>query len=325
MSKRLQNRIAESRFTLTITALLCLPIWGVVASVSEDIPLTGASMACVILATILIAELNNAFSLIRIYSRMMSTCFLLLMTMSITPLLSLPVAGTSLCAIIYYIAAFRCYQEPQMTGWFYLAFLAIGVNSLFFVQVLYLIPPLVILAMIKLLSMNGRMLMAALLGILTPYWFALVYVGFTQDFTVVSNHFSELITFTPPMEALGQITMRQAINGGMVALCAFIGIIHYLRNKQQDRIRTQLFYEIFITIDLLTIMFMIIQPQHFTQLMPIMIVNTAPLIAHFIALTETKWTNMLTKVLFLLLITITIYNLLSQSFLTTYMFHGLPL
>lgn len=313
MIKRLQNRIAESRFALTTTVLLCLPVWGIALLHAADPLPIAISMGCVALSTFLMAELNNTYALIRIYSRMVSCIFLLLMTMACYPYEDISVAVTALCSIFFYTASFHCYQESHQVGWGFYAFLAVGINSLFFVQVLYFVPLLWILLLTKLLAMSPRMFFASLLGLLTPYWFYLFYALWQQDLSAFADHFIALGTFVNPMEALPLLTMPQMINGGMVLFCALTGMVHYLRNRQQDRIRTQLLYELMMIVDAIAILFLLAQPQHFDQMLPLVIVNTAPLAAHFTALTHTRWTNMLMKAMMLLLVLITLYNIVLHS------------
>lgn len=313
MSKRWQNRMAESRFALLTTALMCLPVWGYALLQATDIIKVGASMVCVAIATLLMAELNNYNALIRIYSRMVSSIFLVFVTVTAYPFASVAYAVSTLCVVLFYTAAFHCYQDRQLMGWCYYAFVAIGVHSLFFPHVLYFLPLLWVLMLTKLLSMSLRMFCASILGILTPYWFMLLYVVWQQDYDAVINHFAALGTFTMPGDPLALLTPLQITNAALVLLCAAIGIIHYLRKRQQDRIRTQLLYEIFIYVDVFAIAVLLLQFQLYDMLLPIIIVNTAPLIAHFVALTETKWTNLMTKALMLLALLTTLFNIVSNS------------
>ena len=76
-----------------------------------------------------------------------------------------------------------------------------------------------------------------------------------------------------------------------VLLCALIGIVHFLNQKRNDNIRTRLFYQIFITVDLSAAVFLLLQPRHYEALLSMLMVTTAPLIAHFFALTRTRLTN----------------------------------
>ena len=86
-------------------------------------------------------------------------------------------------------------------------------------------------------------------------------------------------------------------------------MIHFVNKAHLDNIRTRLLYETFITIDLLTIAFIILQPQHFKFLYGILAVNTSPLIGHFIALTHTKWTNRYFILLIIMAMAICAYNI----------------
>ena len=88
-----------------------------------------------------------------------------------------------------------------------------------------------------------------------------------------------------------------------------IGIVHFMNQKRNDNIRTRLFYQIFITVDLATIVFLFLQPQHYEALLSVLIVTTAPLIAHFFALTRTRITNWMFLILSYSAIIITLLNL----------------
>ena len=68
-------------------------------------------------------------------------------------------------------------------------------------------------------------------------------------------------------------------------------------------------YELLLWMNLLTIIFIILQPQHFEILLGIMIVNTSPFIGHFLALTHTRLTNLTFYALIFLILFITAYNL----------------
>jgi uncharacterized membrane protein len=72
-------------------------------------------------------------------------------------------------------------------------------------------------------------------------------------------------------------------------------------------------FEVFIVMDICSFVFIILQPQHYDFLMRIMIINTAPLIAHFVALTRTWFTNAFFGLICLAAIAITAYNLWISS------------
>ena len=66
---------------------------------------------------------------------------------------------------------------------------------------------------------------------------------------------------------------------------------------------------------ILTIVFIVLQSQHQEVLLKLMIVNTAPLIGHFIALTRTRFTNVAFCVMLFVALFITVYNLWIPSLL----------
>ena len=75
-----------------------------------------------------------------------------------------------------------------------------------------------------------------------------------------------------------------------------------------------LLYSFFIWMDLFTIALMAFQPQHYDMLLRMMILNTSPLIAHFLTLRSTKITNVAFYVLTGLILIITAYNVWNTSF-----------
>ena len=95
-----------------------------------------------------------------------------------------------------------------------------------------------------------------------------------------------------------------------------MGTIHFLRNASKDKIRTRMLYYIFISMFLLTVLFIIFQPQHFEALFGFKIVNASALIAHFIALTRTRFTNIAFFILIALVFMLTVCNLWMPSLLS---------
>ena len=72
-------------------------------------------------------------------------------------------------------------------------------------------------------------------------------------------------------------------------------------------------YQFFITMNLLSAVLLVIMPQHYDFLLRMMIINTSPLIAHFIALTRTRVTNIAFYVITLSALMLTAYNLWTSS------------
>ena len=112
---------------MTITSLLCLVVWIVagLATTSGGWNMESAqanplsihanpllvTLPCVALATYMMAELNNANTLIRIYSRMVSCAFLVMMTMASFQYTSIGSAVVALCMAMFYTYRTRMWNE----------------------------------------------------------------------------------------------------------------------------------------------------------------------------------------------------------------------
>ncbi len=309
MRKRLQNRMAESRFAFPIMIAYGLAIWFAEGTKNG---IGWAELTLFLLSTGMMIALNNRNSLIRIYSRMVS-CSFIAMTTSATFLfhnLEANIVGT--CFILFYLLLLRSYQDKRAPGIVFYAFVCIGIASLVFVQVLYFVPFLWILMATNMMAISKKMFCASLLGLLIPYWFIGGYWLWTGELDYFIQHFAKLTEFGSLFE-YSSLGISRTATIGTVALLAIIGTIHFLRTSYLDKIRTRMIYEMFITVNSLTAIFIILQPQHIDKLLPIAIINTSCLIAHYVALTKTKITNITFIAICIGMITLTVFNLISME------------
>lgn len=309
MEKRLQNKVAESKLTLPVTAAVAVVVWLLAGLVQGGM---WAQFACFVVTTYLMVELNNSYALIRIYSRTVSCSFILLACAACFTFKSWHGAVAELCAVASYIALFRTYQDHHSAGWTFYTFLCVGAGSVAYVHILYYVPVLWLLMAARLGSLNGRSLAASLIGLATPYWFAMLYVVYTGDFATAGEHFAQLWQFgrTADFSTFG---LPQLLTLALVVALSVTGTVHYIRTSYKDRIRIRMFYGCFITANLTTLVFLLLQPQHFDLLIRMMIINTSPLIAHFLALTKTKATNIAFCAIVAATVIITAYNLWTLS------------
>ena len=118
--KRIQNRISESRWTQVYVVSAATLVWTIAGLYNTSVIVPGV---CILLATYLMMELNNASALIRIYSRMVSCSFLVFATMAAFMFPSIQTAIIMLGFVGFYTFAFRCYQHTHAPGWtFYYAY-----------------------------------------------------------------------------------------------------------------------------------------------------------------------------------------------------------
>ena len=265
-------------------------------------------LACFAMCTYLMVEMNNANALIRIYSRMVSCTFLVLSCTACFLFGSLKGAVAELCFITAYLTAFRTYQDKQAVGWAFYTFLLIGVSSLLFVYIVWFLPVLWLLMAFKVQSLSWRTFFASLLGLLTPYWFAAVYFVYKADLDTPLAHFAQLVTYETPFD-FSQLTNGQLMVYAFTAVLTLTGTIHFLRTRYNDKIRIRMLVDCFIITNLLALLLLALQPQHYDMLMRIVIISTSPLVGHFIALTHTRWTNIAFCVMLATALAITVYNI----------------
>lgn len=307
--KRLQNIVAESRLMLPFAALVTIGacyMYGLVAD------MLWMQMICLILSTYLLFELNRTNELLRVRSQMVSSMFLLLFSATVFLFPDLRSEILELCAIAFYIMLFHCYQQRKSSGWVFYGFFCLGLASMVFVQVLYYVPLLWILMLHNLRALNLKTFFASLLGIVTPYWFVAVYYLYMGEYHFFIDHFSELGAFRPLWD-YADVTEQQYVSFGWTVFLALIGIIHYLNQGYHDKTRTRMLYGVLMVVDVLTVAFLVLQPQHYAQLMPLILVNTAPLAAHYMTLTHSWLTNLSFFLIIIITLVVTAYHIWMPS------------
>ena len=258
------------------------------------------------------AHLNNLNALIRIYSRMVTCSFLVLSCCACFLFPSLPDKFLQICFVAFYLLLFNSYQDKEASAWVYYAFLCLGLSSIVFPQICYILPLMWLLTATLLQSLSWRTFIASLLGFITPYWCYSFWLVWQGDFSPLFNHFAQLYDFSVSESILSLDISRLLI---LLFLCTIFitGTIHYIRQKSGDKIRIRQLFSFFIWTILFTITWICLQPQFYDTLLPILIINVSPLAGHFIALTRTKTTNVAFLVLSAAALMITLYNLWNTS------------
>lgn len=304
--KSFQNKIAGSRYSLPCSATLIALMWVAVGMAVGNI---WVQFALTALSTLLMVELNNRNSLMRTYSRMVSCCFLVLATAISLPAPSLTGNMVTLCTIAFYLILWTTYQDHQATGRTFYAFVFAGIASMVCIQTAYYLPLMWILMLFFVNSFSIRTLLASLLGMVLPYWFAAGYFVYTEDWQTPLAHFQDFIDYSGLLNYT-QTTTHQLVNTAFIAVLALLGAVHFLRNSYADKIRTRLIYESFVVMDIVTLAFIVLMPCCYDNLIGIMVVNTAPLVAHFVTYTHTKITNIVFIAMLVTAVVLLLFNLL---------------
>ncbi len=311
MVKRLQNKIAESKLSLLGASAIATLTWVAYGLLSQQ---WWVQFGCFAITTYLMVELNNLNALIRIYSRMVSCVFLILSCCSCFLFPFEHGAFMQLCMVASYVILFLTYQDKDSMGKTFYGFLFIGLASMVFVHILYYVPIIWMLMGTHLLSLSWRTWAASLLGMLTPYWIGSCWLIYRKDITPLTDHFSQLEVFHYPIDYVSQ-DIQVIITFTFIFLMAAVGTIHYIRKRHNDKIRIRLLYGFFIWMNLASMTFFALQPQHYDGLLRLMVINTSPLIAHFITLTHTRVTNIAFAIISSAALLLTVYHLWTSSYL----------
>ncbi len=265
--------------------------------------------ALLFVSVMMMVELNNSNALIRIYSRMVSCSFLVMTTMSLFLFQTIDVAVVQITFIAFLLLMLRSYQDPNATGLTFYAFCALGIASIVFPQILLFLPPLWIVMATYIQNFSPRTFLSSIIGVVAPYWFVAAWLIYTGKYAWLGTHFISILQFGTPFY-LVDVKLQEWLTFAFVLLCAIIGGIHFLMYSYQDRIRIRLIYEMFIVLDGLTMFFALIQPQHFDCLLGMAIVLTAPIIGHWLALTSSRLSNIVSMLLAAAAFALTIYNMI---------------
>lgn len=309
--KYVQNKVAESHRVFPIAILYSIVIWLLAGMIQGH---WWIQFGLFIISAFLMTQLNNVHVLIRIFSRIISVSFILL---TCTALFLFPsISGTFLgvCFITSLITLFKAYQNPTAAGWIYYCFLTLGLGSMADSHILFFLPLYWILLRFYIYAFSWRTFVASLLGLLTPYWFLSGWqlVSDVDHLTWIADHFSALVDFK---YSYADITLQQQLFVVLLIILGVTGIIHYLRNDYQDKIRIRQFYYCFIFFWVFSIMLMVAQPQNYDLCIRITTISTSALIGHFIALTHTKITNIAFFVIVGVIFILTVFNLWTSSLL----------
>lgn len=315
--KRPQNIIAESGLTLPVAAFFGIVVWLLVGVIHLQL---WPQLACFVATVYVLVELTNQNALLRVRSRMVSSTFIFLSCTASFLLPQMTGGIVQLCFVLAFLLLFQTYQTNLSVGRIFYAFTAIGVASLFFVQVLWYIPVLWVLMATQLQSLSWRTWLASLLGLVTPYWFALLWLlmpfnlstEWMTDLSFMGDHFLQLTDVFHISQSAFHFPLSNILAFALIVILAFVGMAHFWQYSFEDKIRIRLLYGFFTAMTAVTVLFIVVQPQHFDVLMRLLILCTSPLIAHVLTFTSTRLSNILFFVAVALTIALTAYNLIEN-------------
>ena len=310
--KYLQNRIAESRQTLSAVMVYSAAVWLLAGLIQEG---WWIQFVLFVASVFMMMTLSNTNLLIRIYSRLVSVSFAVLSCAASFLFPSVAGAFVQLCVILSIFSLFNAYQEQPVVGWIYYAFLFLSLASLAEARMLWFLPLLWFLMLVPVHARGGRALTASVLGILTPYWAALSWLLFSQgaslDISLAGAHFGKLADSV--MYGFDTLGLQRLLVLLLAVALGALGGVHFILKHFEDRYRVRQLYYSFIYIAIYSCVMMIAFPSQFDLLLRVLIIAVSPLAGHFFALTKTKASNICFLVTAGIIFILTVFNLWTSS------------
>ena len=307
--KYLQSILTTGRFILPVAVFITVIYWVTLCFLAPDSPGKGTANtfwnlldaglipwwvnkpACLFIYFVigyLLVQINNTFGLIRARASIQTSIFLLLVA-ACPPVQFL---GPEDIAVLLFVIAlyllFCAYQRPRSSGYLFHAFLFVGSGSLIFPQITLLAPVLLVGAF-SFQALNLRSLPAALIGWLLPYWFLFGYAFYCDNMELFRQPFIELAAFSPIDFSV--ITTGELAVWGYSFVLFVAGSIHCLVQSHRDKIRTRVFLQFFILLNVCIYLFIALQPIHCVNLLPLSLVGVSILISHLFVLTSNALSN----------------------------------
>ena len=311
MSKRLQNRIAESRYTLPIAAFYSILIWLCAGLVSHQ---WWIQFSCFVVSAFMMMMINKENMLIRTYSRLVSSFYLIITCAAVFLFESRSCAIMQMGAAISFYLLWHCYQDKRSVGWTFYTFFFLSAGSIMESEVLYYLPILWIMMARFISSLSWPTFFASLVGLFTPYWLCMPYFIFQgkDSIELLASHWGPL-THMMSLPDYSELHIHQLILLALIVILMTIGSLHFITTSYKDTVRVRQIFFSFITTAVFSIVLLLIKPHCYDIVIHVLILVVSPMIAHFFALTNSRFTNILFMITLTAILLVTGYNLWISS------------
>ncbi len=242
-----------------------------------------------ILTAYVLMEMCNSNSLIRVYTRSVSSFFLLSASCLgfMHPWRTSTIAALSVTTSIYMV--FKVSQKNDVVIDTFHIMLLLGLACVF-------VPQLVVLLLfyywfIYLMShtLSFRAFWAGIIGFVMPGCAALGICDLTGNLNMAWEWYGSLVSFTPiqPESYCGIDVLMAGCWAVLVLLTLWCGV-YYANNRQRDKTKIRTLYQILYALAFVLILMVALQPHLADSLFPVMLVSVSPMVAHYFSLSETR-------------------------------------
>lgn len=305
-NRRFQHAVAMSSVTLPVAAVLSTLLW-CAEGVFTLSHIAGWVMTA--LVAYLWIETNHSNSLIRVRTLSVASVYVLLLG-SIFCLHSIQSGGfIAFLMLLSYGLLFNSYGKTDAVFELFHAFLCIGVASLFHVQMILFVPLYFCYSSFFFRSLNWRTFWAAMIGVVLPYWFLWGYRFLHGELDLFVDHFMELtnvLLVTSNVNDLDNVLYITALC--FVCFFTFVAMIHCVRTGFNDKVRTRMLLYFIVAQEVVIMLMLLIMPLYKDMWLHLLVMNSAPLLAHYFTLTNSRFSNFLFIAFLLLLFTLMMLN-----------------
>ena len=299
--------MATGRFTLPVVILICLLLWGSTFQEWNEL----ISLGVTIIIGYVFIETNTTFNLIRTRTSMPVCLYWLIAT----ALFFLhPFEWTNLVPLVFILATyqlFHSYESVSSSPFIFHSFLFIGLGSIAFPQLLYMVPMLWG-SMIPFRAISIKSFFASIIGLMTPYWFIFGYALYFNEMHILLTPLREAAHLYPI--DYSHLTLPEIASWGFITLLLIISGFHYWQISYMDKTRTRIYHSYLAIAGFWATLLSILQPVHWCEWLSIQLICTAFLCGHLFSLTRNRFSGIFFIVTFVLYILLMSFNLWMQYF-----------
>lgn len=315
-SRRFQNTVSKSPLTLPLCMVLGAIVWFWNMHVNGLLHSDGslAALASAVVTTYIVMETANRFALLRIRSNMVAAVWVI--GVALMPFLHHWSAGwvaVPALAGCHYVM-FHTYQDCNysVVSIFH-TFIFLGVALLAIPQLVIFVPLFYWHLFVFMRCMSWRGLWAGLVGLILPLCFVIGWSIVVDDYTFLAGRWDSLLSTRLPAAEdyvwMSDYTSPRTLFLAFITLLSLVGIVHYLRNYYNDKIRTRMYLYIYVLQTVACWLMIMFMPAVFDLMAPALMLYASTMVAHFFALTGTWVSNGFFCLTLLAAVALTLLNL----------------
>ncbi len=282
---RIQNTICRNRFLLPWCVVIAVVLWCLPSDYGTKDRLLGG-LVCLLTAYILM-ETVNSNSMIRVYTRSVTSFFILfagclgcLHVWQPSTIAALCIAGS-----VYLI--FKTDERKSPVNDTFHILLLLGVASLFVPSLVVLVPFFYCFIITMLRTYSLRAFFAGIIGLALPAGVALGIAYLTGNLSAINEWMDSLTDLRAlHVPSLAEVSSPRALCFISLTLLTLWCGLWFLGNMYRDKLRIRTIYRIIYTQALVLIIVVALQPHLVAILLPTFLVIVSPIVGHYLTLSS---------------------------------------